>query len=267
MVKNILFFTCLLDREQFTRRIYKSFRKTLTSISPLIASKVLFRISIGEKLDLKNPKLFDEKLMWLKLNEDDLLKTKGADKYQVREYVAEKGYQDILNKLYFVYEEVEDINFDLLPNSFVLKCTHGVACHIICSDKTKLDRKKAINKLSQWLETDYSLMSAEPHYKNIKPRIIAEKYLGNKKGLVPVDYKIHCFNGNPKIIEVVVDRTTGNPKFLFLDLNWNLLPYNEDSNNYKDNIRQPKKISEMLDISKKLSEDFTYVSLNNSHFF
>lgn len=252
----------LFKKSNIVRSIYKKFIILLSKISPLFASKVKYLISFGKKLNLEDPQTFNEKLMWIKLNEDDNFKAKCTDKYEVRNYVENLGLKNILNELYFVYDRVEDINFDELPNSFVLKGTHGCGCNIICSDKSKLDKTDAIIKLKKWMQTDYSLLSAEPHYAKIKPRIVAEKFLGEQGGLPPIDYKIHCFNGKPKLIEVVLDRSINETKLIFLDMDWNILPYNKHSLNFKGNIKKPERFNEMIEISKKLSNEFTYVRVD-----
>lgn len=249
-------------KNSFIHQMYKKLIIILSKYSPILASKVKYFVSFGKRLDLNNPKTFNEKLMWLKLFEDDTIKAMCADKYEVRNFVSSLGLGDILNELYFVYESVDEIDFDKLPNSFVIKCTHGCGCNIICSDKSKLNKEDAVRKLDKWMKTDYSLLSAEPHYAKIKPRIIVEKFLGEEGGLSPIDYKIHCFHGEPKLIEVVLDRAINQTKFIFLDLNWNVLPYNRHSVNLKTQIEKPDKLDEMLDIARKLSSNFTYVRVD-----
>lgn len=251
-----------LKKNHFIIFTYKKLMALLSKISPIIASKVKYFLSFGKRLDLNNPKTFNEKLMWIKIFEDDTIKAMCTDKYEVRNFVRDLGLEYILNELYFVYDSVDDINFDKLPNSFVLKGTHGCGCNIICSDKNTLDKEDAIRKLKKWMRTDYSLVSAEPHYSKITPRIIAEKFLGVEGGISPIDYKIHCFHGEPKLIEVVLDRAINQTKLIFLDMDWNVLPYNNNSVNLNIDIQKPEKINEMLDISRKLSGQFTYVRVD-----
>lgn len=157
------------------KRFLRFFFQLLIKKSPLVASKVIYFRTFGKRLNLKNPTTFNEKLMWLKLYEDDSLKTKCADKYLVRDYVRKAGYSRALIDLYKVYESVEDINFQELPKSFVMKCTHGSGFNIICPDKDKMDLQKTIVQLKKWMKMDYSRLAAEPHYSKIKPRIIVEK--------------------------------------------------------------------------------------------
>lgn len=230
--------------------------------SPTFASKVIYYKTFRKKLDLKDPKTFNEKLMWLKLFEDDSLKTKCTDKYLVRDYITDLGYSSILIDLYKVYDCVDDINFDELPNRFVMKCTHGSGFNIICSNKEQLNQKETIVRLKKWMKSDFSLSNAEPHYSKIKPRIIVERFLGASDRKLPIDYKIHCFHGKPEIIELVLNRGTDEKKYILMNLDWNILPYNEQSAHYQGEIQKPKKLDQMLEIAKKLSSVFTYVRVD-----
>lgn len=207
----------VLKRSSIIKALYKNFIKFLSKMSPMVASKVKYFISFGKRLNIEDPETFNEKLMWIKLFEEDSIKAMYTDKYEVRKYVKNQGLEEILIDLYSVYDKVEDIKFDRLPNSFVLKCTHGCGCNVFCPDKSKLDEKEVTTKLKKWMATDYSLLSAEPHYSKIKPRIVAEKYIGTENGIFPIDYKIHCFHGEPQLIEVVLDRTYNEKKLIFLD--------------------------------------------------
>lgn len=245
------------------KRISRFFFRILTRQSPLIASKLLYYKAFKKKLDLNNPTTFNEKLMWLKLFEDDSLKVRCTDKLLVRDYVAQSGYSTILIDLYQVYDNVDEVNFNELPFSFVMKCTHGSSFNIICSDKDKLDLKITITQLKKWMNMDYSQLAAEPHYSKIKPRIIVEKFLGNEgEGKVPIDYKIHCFHGDPKVIEVVMNRGTDEQKHIMLDNSWTILPYNQESITLDKVVDKPVKLQEMLLIAKKLSRSFTYVRVD-----
>lgn len=239
------------------RTIGKAFA-LLKKTAPVISSKIIYFKTFRKRLDLKNPTSFNEKLMWLKLNEDDALKTLCTDKYAVREYVAKLGYSKILNEIYHVYNRVEDIDFNQLPRSFAMKCTHGCGFNIICSNVDRLDKKKAIMQLKKWMKTDYSLVNGEPHYSKIQPRIIVEKYLEEKTNKsTPLDFKIHCFHGEPHIIEVALAS-----KDIMFNHDWTILPYNEASMHFEEKIEKPEKLDEMLEIAKVLSSSFTYVRVD-----
>ena len=160
-----------MERDSF---IYKARRKIQVVAHKLFSnefmSKLYFKIVLKEKLDLKNPRTFNEKLQWLKLYyypQNDLT-VKCADKYRVREYIKDKGYENTLVPLLGAWDNVEDMDWDSLPNKFVLKCNHGCAYNIVCNDKTEFDRIKAKKQLNKWLKEDFGAFNIEPHYSNIK---------------------------------------------------------------------------------------------------
>ena len=168
--------------------------------SPSFMSKIYFRIVLGYKLNLNDPKSFNEKLQWLKLNHwaNDLRVIQCADKYAVRSYIESVGKKEILNDLLYVWDKPEQIDWDILPNQFVLKCNHGCGYNIICSDKTKLDKAEAFKKLKKWMSEDFSKFNAEPHYAKIERKIICEKFL---EGEV-INYNIYVFNGKAVFLSV-----------------------------------------------------------------
>ncbi len=237
--------------------------KILQTRMPVFASKVLYFRTFRKRLNLKNPKTFNEKLMWLKLYEDYRLKTKYADKYLVRDYISRLGYSNILIDLYKVYESVEEINFKELPKRFVMKCTHGSGFNIICQNKDELDLEKTKVQLKKWMETDYGLLFCEPHYSQIKPRIIVEKFLDDEfNSELPIDYMIHCFHGVPQVIEVGVYLGNNEKTYSTFNCSWDILPYFKDSLTDSEVIRRPTNLEEILEISKELSKDFTYVRVD-----
>ncbi|HWK24494.1 MAG TPA: ATP-grasp fold amidoligase family protein [Ureibacillus sp.] len=226
-------------------------------ISPVMASKIIYYKTFKKKLNLKNPTTFNEKLMWLKLNEDDTFKAKCTDKYLVRDYIKELGYSNILIELYNVYEHAEDIDFDALPDRFAMKCTHGSGFNIICNDKNTLDLNLVRLQLNKWMNTNYSFVNGEPHYSKIKPRIIVERFLERSNLQAPIDYKIHCFHGKPQIIEVALPTMD-----LLYNCDWELLPYNMASVNYNETLERPERLEEMLEIARGLSRAFLYVRVD-----
>lgn len=177
--------------------VYTARRKlqvlALKVTSPEFMSKVYFKIVLGYKLNLKNPKTFNEKLQWLKLYKwgNDSKAIQCADKYAVRSYIESVEKKELLNNLLYAWDDVNQIDWSLLPNQFVLKCNHGCGYNIICPDKSKLDRDEAIKKLRKWMADDFSKFNAEPHHGKIKRKIICEKFL---EGDV-INYNIYVFNG------------------------------------------------------------------------
>lgn len=249
-------------------KIVRIGRRTVTRISPELASKIFYRVKFKKPLDLKDPKTFNEKLQWLKLYNRDDLKSICADKYEVTNYAKECSCPEIVNEVYNLYNSVDEIEWDRLPEKFALKCTHSCATNIICNDKSKLDIEDAKKKLKKWMKEDYSLDFAEIHYKKIKPRIICEKYLETDAGLFPVDYKLFCFDGEPKVAMVCSNRGSEKTKFYLYDNDWNIKPYNKNgveaikNNLEKDTSNRPKTFPQMLEYAKKLSSPFPFVRVD-----
>lgn len=246
------------------KKIGKKILELLTKISPKFSAIVLYFIRTKQIPNLKNPKNFNEKTTKLKLSyKDNDLVSKCSDKYEVREYVKEKGLGSILNELYFVCDTVDEIDFDKLPNKFALKCTHGCAYNVICSDKEKLDIEKTKKKLNGFLKEKYGLATQELHYLNIKPRIIAEKFLETADGKLPIDYKFYCFNGKVEGILVCTNRTVGHiMNQNFFDKEWNELPYMKSKYRNVNTIEKPKNLDKMIEYSEVLSKDFKFVRVD-----
>jgi len=198
--------------------------------------------------------------MWLKLYYYNPLITRCTDKYLVREFIQDMGVNNILNELYGVYISVEEINFEELPNQFVLKATHGCGYNIICRDKTNLDIEKSKEKLNAWMDSVYGLKSGEWHYSEITPKIICEKYLKHFDSSSSVlDYKIHCFNGKPFCFVIGYDRTEKSAKFSSYDLQWQRLDFLKEEG---DNIPIPKNLDIMIEVATVLSKPFPYVRVD-----
>lgn len=167
---------------------------------------IVYKIRTGKTLNLENPKTFNEKLQWLKLYDRKIEYTTMVDKYAVKQYVADKIGENHIIPTLGVWDKFEDIDFDKLPNNFVLKCTHDSGGLVICRDKSKLDMNAAKKKLNKSLKRNYFYAGREWPYKDVKPRIIAEKYLEEKGKTVPEDYKVYCINGKPIYIVVFHNR-------------------------------------------------------------
>lgn len=222
--------------------------------------KILYKLIKGCKLDLESPKTFNEKLQWLKLYDRNQKYTEYVDKYEVRKYIKTKIGKEYLIPLLAVYEKFNDINFDDLPNRFVLKCTHDSGRVVICKDKTKLDIKKASNMICKSLKKNYYYNGREWPYKNVKPRIVCEKLLEDNIK----DYKFYCFNGIPKFLYVsqglVYDHSL---KVNFYDMNWNKVQFKRnDYNNFDLSLDPPTMFEKMKEICKKLSQDIPFVRVD-----
>ena len=221
--------------------------------------KIVFYGKIGKKLNLSNPQTFNEKLQWLKLNDRNEIYTIMVDKYLVKEYVADKlGKQYIIPTL-GVWERFDQIDFNLLPNQFVLKCTHDSGGLVICKDKASFDIASARRLIEKSLKRNYYSLWREWPYKAVKPRIIAEKYMtdGNQTQEL-TDYKIHCFNGVPKVILVCRDRFKDMSEDFYYT-NWEHIPVKRPLHRNSDTpINKPQELDEMLCLAEKLSKDIPF---------
>ncbi len=224
--------------------------------------KLQYRHHFNKNLNLKDPKNFNEKIQWLKLNDRKPEYVKYVDKYEVRKYIKDTIGEKYLIPLMGVYDSVEEIDWRSLPDSFVLKCTHGSSSNIICKNKAELDMEDAKLKLTGWLSKNWFWYGREWPYKNVKPRIICEKYMVDESNVELKDYKIFCFNGEPKLIQVDFNRFKNHQRNLY-DINWD---YVEASIKYPTNaeirIKRPIKLDEMLHISKKLSAGIPHVRVD-----
>ncbi len=226
--------------------------------------KLQYRIATGRKVNLKNPVRFTEKLQWYKLYHRDLLMTQCSDKYSVREYITSKGYGDILVPLYGVYDRSEDIDFDKLPNKFVLKTTNGSHTNMFCEDKSKLDIEFTRKTLDHWLNAWTRKVGREWSYYNIKPRIICEKYLDKDENHDLIDYKFFCFNGEPFCLYVIVERYLEDGiKLGIYDTKFEKLPYRRsDIRGLTTDVVKPKNFEAMVEIARDLSKDFPHVRVD-----
>lgn len=216
-------------------------------------------IRINYKMDLDNPKSFNEKLNWYKMHYRNDLMITCTDKYAVRDYVKEKGLERILLKNYGVYDKVEDIDLDSLPNQFVAKVTGDSGGVVVCKDKSKFYSQIG-NKFS-YLDKDYSATNKEWHYHYINNRIIVEELIKTENSQSPNDYKFFCFNGEPKFLFVASDRDT-DCKFDFYDMEWNHINVVQGHPHNKNGIKKPEKFEEMIEICKILSKDFPHVRVD-----
>lgn len=218
--------------------------------------KWYFYSRVGYKLDLNNPKTFNEKLQWLKLNNRKPEMVKMVDKVDAKEYVAKIIGEEYIIPTLGVYDSVDEIDFDKLPNQFVLKCTHDSGGIVICSDKSKLDIEAAKAKLRRGLKVNYYYQNREWPYKQVKPRIIAEQYMVDESGYELKDYKFFCFDGEVKLLFIASDRgsKTEETKFDFFDTDFNHLPFLNGHPNATKPIDRPKGFEEMKKIAARLSQ-------------
>lgn len=236
----------------------------LRRISPLIKDDVLYlkiEYFFGRKrfLDLEHPKRFNEKLQWLKLHCKRPEYTKMVDKYEVKPIVANIIGDKYIIPTLGVWNNFDEIDFDKLPKQFVLKCTHDSGGLYICDGEKPFNKNLARKKIEKSLKKRYFYEHREYPYKDVEPRIIAEQYMKDESGWQLKDYKIFCFNGEPKFIEVDYDRYVDH-KLNVYDLNWNFVDFYMTSRNDKNvHIPKPAKLDEMLDLARKLVKDTIFV--------
>ena len=209
----------------------------------------------------KDIKYFGEKIQWLKLYGGLEKYNDYVDKYLVRNYITNTIGENHLIPLLGVYDKPDEIEYDKLPNQFVLKINNGSTMNIIVSDKTKINVKKINNKLKKWLKNDYSKIKKEYQYKNIKRRIICEQYIVDKNNEL-IDYKFFCFDGEPLFVKADLDRFTEH-KVDFYDMQWNYINMQEvPFKNSKERIKKPQNFESMVEIAKKLSKKFQFVRVD-----
>ena len=218
--------------------------------------KFTFRAKMHRRLDLDNPITMNEKLQWLKLYDRKDFYHTIVDKYEVRSYIKKVLGEEYLVPLLGVWERFEEIDFDALPDEFVLKTTHDSGGVAICHDKKSFDINKARKKLNKSLKNNYYYMGREWPYKDIKPRIIAEAFMDAGNGTSPDDYKILCFNGIPENIMVCTGRESGHVQYFFFDFDWHFLKYNYVDELLPDDftLPRPANLEKMYKIAEKLSE-------------
>ena len=226
--------------------------------------KKVFPKYMGYPLDLENPKTFSEKLQWLKVNYREPIQTVMVDKHEAKDFIAHRvGNQYIIPTL-AVWDSVEDIDFDALPNQFVLKCTHDSGGIVICKDKLSLDREATKAKLRTSLKRDYSRIAREWPYKEVPRRIIAEEYLSELGSNEILDYKMYCFHGELKMTVVCSDRfsKTGT-RMNFYDIDWK--PMGIHFGHYPPlptEFSRPETYDEMLRLATELSKDCPFLRVD-----
>lgn len=226
--------------------------------------KIKYKLEMNKRLNLQDPKTFNEKLQWLKLYDRNPEYTQMVDKFEAKKYVA-----NIIGKKYIIptlglWDKFEDIDFTKLPNKFVLKPTHASGNIFICKNKDEIDYKKLKKTVQKWLKRNYYLVHREWPYKNVKPRIIAEEYMEDQIGEL-IDYKVYAFNGQCDYVMVCFDRIKGKTKFIYYDRKWNIKKeFSKDGIKYGDTIKieKPKNLDKMFEFAEILSKNIPFVRVD-----
>ena len=224
--------------------------------------KLFFKTYQGKMLNLNNPKTFNEKLQCLKLYDRRPEYTVLSDKFLVRDYIKEKIGEEYLIPLLGVWDSAEQIDFDMLPNQFVLKCNHDSGSVIICDDKSRLNKKAVIGKLEKALKCQYFWTSREWNYHDIQPKVVAEQFMVDESGCDLKDYKFFCFDGMPKFIQVDAGRFS-NHKRNFYTIDWEFIPVEYGCpNDSSMDVEKPKQLEHMLELATELSRGIPHVRVD-----
>ncbi len=224
--------------------------------------EIRYKAIFKKNINLEPPVTFNEKMQWLKLYNKNPLHSAMADKYLVKNYVAEKIGDQYVAKLLGVWDRVDDIDFTELPDQFVLKTTHDCGGVVVCKNKAALNLKKTKRFLRRHMKREYFYHCREWPYKNIKPRIIAEEFLEDAANEVLPVYKILCFNGKPKIIQTIQNDKKPNETIDYFDTAWNVLDLRQNYPNSKTPLDRPKKLDEILEIAEKLAEGTSFIRID-----
>lgn len=229
-------------------------------------AKLMLRVLIkyllrkGRIINFKNPKLFSEKIQWLKVYDCLPTKTQLADKIAVRDWVAEKIGEQYLKKIYGVYEKYEEIDFSKLPDEYVIKTNHGCNMQLLVIEGGKPDESQK-DRFNDFLKVNYAYKSGyEMQYRDIKPLIFTEEYIKNTNELF--EYLIFCFNGEPKMILFASEKRTDNVCCTMFDTEWNNLHFNYGGSLHRYEVPKPKNFDKMLEIARILSKDFKFVRVD-----
>lgn len=230
-------------------------------ISDEMFLKYSFKIRMHKKLNLKTPETYNEKLQWLKLYYRKSEYSQMVDKAEAKNVVARIIGEKYTIPTLGIWEKFDDIDFDNLPNQFVLKTTHGCEGIVICKDKAKLDIFSAKKVINLSLRNNFFVYGREWPYKNVKPRIIAEKFMVDESGVELKDYKFFCFDGEPKALFIATDRPH-DTRFDFFDMGFNHLPFTNGHENTDKKLSKPQNFELMIDIAKRLSENIPHVRID-----
>ena len=252
-----------LKENKFKRALVVPF-KPFFKLSPTSYVKHQYKYITHHKLNLKNPVRYTEKLQYLRLYiyPKDPKVIKAAGRAGVREYLTEKGFGECLIPIYGIFDTFDDIDFDKLPNQFVMKCTHACAFNQIVLDKSTFNKEESRKKFNKWLKTNYGKKTVERHYSPIKPQIIIEKYLGSAENL-PVEYKIHVFNGKARNMYVVTGRGK-DIRYNNYYIDWT--PFDgAQFNGWKkreEGVPVPSNWNEMVKLAEAMAKEFPFVRVD-----
>lgn len=242
---------------------YTKNRGLLSWLPDKVYIKITFWERMGYHINLENPTTFNEKIQWLKLYDRKPIYTQMVDKYEAKKYVSNIIGQEYIIPTLGLWNQFDDIDFEILPEQFVLKCTHDSGGLVICREKQNLDMDFVRKKINSSLQHDYYKLGREWPYKNVKRRIIAEKYMSDDNESL-TDYKFFCFDGEPKFLYIsygMENHKTAQISFAYLD--WTRAPFERlDYLPFSKLPRKPDRLEEMIEISRKLSKGFSFLRVD-----
>lgn len=226
--------------------------------------KLQYRIKFGRKLDLKEPKRFTEKIQWYKLFYKNPRMPRCSDKYMVREYIKEKGLENILVDLYAVYDRPDDIRIDPLPEKFVMKLSNGSGTNLLCRDKRSLIEREVIQEFKDFVFKVKANLGREWPYLKADSKIVVERLLEDESHINNAvnDYKIFCYDGKPEYVICISDRYSDQCNHLVYDTQWNKIRVSSENARINEDAPRPENLEEMLEIAAKLSEDFPFARID-----
>lgn len=244
------------------KKMAKKIKYALKFLPDKIYIQLYYFAKFKHFCNFKNPTTYNEKLQWLKINDRKDLYTKLVDKYEVKNYVADIIGEEYIIPTIGIYDNFDEIDFEKLPNQFVIKCTHDSEGIVLCKDKQKLNIQEAKHKIERCLKYNFYYIGREWPYKNIKSKILIEEYMEDREGKDLKDYKFFCFNGTPKAMFVASDRAKGRTKFDYYDLEFKHLDIIQHYPNSLEPIKKPKNFEKMIELSEKLSKGFNHVRID-----
>lgn len=264
-VRSKLYRNSKLLQYLWLRHIWRKRKEQAETVEDQAFARKLYKERMGQDLNLDDPQTFDDKLWYLKLHNRDPLLTICSDKYRVREYVEQCGLGHILNELYGVYDDAREIDFDTLPSPCFLKCNHTSGDNLIFDRTKPFDKRDFVRRFNFMLKQNYYWASREWNYKDIPPRIIAERVLRDKEGRLPLDYKFMCFHGEPKIMYLSKDTCSeegthaDEQQISYYDMDFHLLDISRtDRPNIQETIPCPPTFEKMREYAAILSKPFPF---------
>lgn len=245
-----------------SNKLLKKVKYEMKFIPDKMYLQIYYFLRFKKFINFKNPKTYNEKLNWLKLNDRNPLYTTLVDKYEAKEYVSKLIGKEYIIPSLGVWDSFDEIDFNKLPNKFVLKCTHDSEGLVIVKDKSKLNKIEAKKKIETAMKYNFYYIAREWPYKNVKPRIIAEEYMEDKKYHELRDYKFFCFDGQPKALYIATNRSKGEPYFDYYNLDFKHLDIKQKYQNSPQKVDKPINFKKMIELSQKLSKDLKHARID-----